>query len=190
MGEVIYDIRFIKLDENQYIPIIQHGNGNNYDIDYKTGQKIYEKLWNVFNIPHVERYVFTSDELIKMALKYKQLYDVKGNIITPKRFQEMYEEAIRKAEPIEYYAGCGNAFVVSDMTEYIYNDGEVKTWEPKTTKELLEIIEHNKGRHLKLGFKGEKIIEPAEEIKVDPEERKVQSFICSIISKYLLVDKE
>ena len=70
-SEIYYDRAFIKIGEEQFIPVANHGSSNTFDFDLR-GREIPEKHWSVLNYPHWDKFVFTVAELQEVTAVYEE----------------------------------------------------------------------------------------------------------------------
>lgn len=170
--EIYYDKRFIKVGEDKYIPIFQHGSNNSFEIS-PSGREIPEKDWSILNYPHKDKYLFTMDEIIKLGEYHKEhcengrtYHKTRYKTMTPEEVYKMFINGAKNAKPLEFYIDLGNTFKVYDITDYLLNDeGEILFYYPKNTEELVEIIEEKKGRRLSMGFLERNLILPKRQIR-------------------------
>lgn len=157
--EIFYDKRFLKVGEGKYIPIVQTGSNNTWEYNW-SGREIPEKNWNCISYPFSGRYVFSEAEVMEIAESSKKFDNAKsrGKFFSEDEFVRMYKNGIRGAKPLEFYIELGNTFEVRDRTDY----RDVKCKYPKTTEEMLGMIEElkEKGASIGLGFSSRNLYLP------------------------------
>lgn len=123
-NEIIYDRLFIKLKNNTYIPIIQHGSSNCWDYDFFTKREIPEKHW--WNINHIYNHntqettyrdFWTKEQLEELAdeWKTKELFKSRETPFTEDEFKRWFLNGTKKARTIEELKNYG-------ITLYIWVD--------------------------------------------------------------------
>ena len=159
-SEIFYDRAFIRIGEERYIPIVNHGSSNCFDFDWR-GRQIPERYWSVLNDPHKEKFVFTAKELKEVAAAYEE-----GNMSNRggymKSHYRCFEEGefgrwilggMRLAHTVEEYTACGNTVVVIECKEPLWTKTTVDT-----TEQLLEKLEELKGRSIMVSFSDDRHI--------------------------------
>lgn len=157
--EIYYDKRFLLIDDDKYIPIIQHGSNNCWEPTY-TGRDIPEKNWNVANYPFNDRYIFSKEEIIEMGEKSVgcDMAKSRGRFMTEDEIRKFYINGYKGAKSLEYYLELGNTFQVVEGT----NRDDMIWHKPKTTDELVELIERlvGEGKRISMGFTQRKLYLP------------------------------
>lgn len=159
-SEIFYDRAFIRIGEERYIPIVNHGSSNCFDFDWR-GRQIPEKYWSVLNYPHKEKIVFTAEELQEVAAAYEERnMNNRGGYM--KSHYRCFEEGefgrwilggVRSAHTVEEYTACGNTVVVIECKEPRWTKITVDT-----TEQLLEKLEELKGRSIMVSFSDDRQI--------------------------------
>lgn len=103
--------------------------------------------------------------------KNKDLYKNIKDKMSEKEIVNMFEDGISSAETVETIIEYGNTFYIRDMTDYVNDEGDIKEWQPKTTKDIIKILEKYKDRHLTVGFAERDIILPYKEIEVNKKSK-------------------
>ena len=169
--EIFYDKRFIKLEDDMVIPIMQHGSNNCWDIS-GSGRDIPEKSWSVVNYPFNDKYIFTKEEIALMGKENSKcdMFKARGNPMTNDEVERFYINGYRAAKTLEFYLELGNHFEFRDITDW----DNIIRYNPKTTEELKELIEErsSEGKRLNMGFTNRNFIVPKRN-KIIREKRKI-----------------
>lgn len=109
-NEIIYDRLFIKLKNDTYIPIIQHGSSNCWEYDFFTKREIPEKHWwninHMYN-PNTQKTTYqdfwTKEQLEELAdeWKTKELFKSRETPFTEDEFKRWFLNGTKKARTIE-----------------------------------------------------------------------------------------
>ena len=127
-SEIYYNKAFIKVDENQYLPMIQSGSSNCWEYN-AFGRAIPEKKWYLANFPHKNKYIFTKEEIFEIAKKLEQyssessaMKKTRNKIFEKEEFGKWFKAGIKSAKTIDDYISFGNEFTLS-----YFNDENKKT---------------------------------------------------------------
>lgn len=127
--DIVYDRRFIKVD-NLYIPMIQIGSNNTFEIS-ASGRKIPEKYWMklVYDIYTKNKCLLTAEEILKIAkdLDDGELYKSRYRSFQKGEFVKYIMAGVKNAKPLEVYVKWGNQLILQIGDDIKY---------PKTTDEL------------------------------------------------------
>lgn len=136
--EIFYERVFIKIGENQFIPMVQHGGKNSFYC--LNGKWIPEKIWS--NLEHENKLVFAKEEigqLVRAFVKYEP-FKTKHTAFTAEEAFQWFKDGINTAKPLESYINDQVAFVVIEL-EYRVKQKYSKVHPVKSTKELLSKLE-------------------------------------------------
>lgn len=112
--EIVYDKKFIKVGEDQYIPMYMHGSSN---CTMFVGRKeIYERYWDTL-FGKRKKVIFTQNELLEIAKSY----------INPDSYCEWFRMGSRGGKMIEkeqifsfINSGCKNAHTLEEFVKAGY----------------------------------------------------------------------
>ena len=153
-SEIYYDRAFIKIGEEQFIPVANHGSSNTFDFDLR-GREIPEKHWSVLNYPHWDKFIFTVVELQEVAAAYEEANTSNRGGIRKSR-NRAFEEGefgrwilggMRSAHTVEEYTSYGNTVIIIEYEGLRWKKSPVAT-----TAQLLERLEELKGKSITVSF--------------------------------------
>lgn len=138
---IFYDRRFIKIPDHGYIPMVQMGDNNVFEISGYRGREIPEKTWFVLNTLTTKQIIFSESEIMQMASHLEE--DVEhGNIaktrytfFKPGEITKWFKSGIKNARTLEEYISWGNT-----LTLEVYIEEKRHLFYPTTTEELLNEI--------------------------------------------------
>ena len=184
-SEIFYDKAFIRVGE-KYIPIVNHGSSNCFDID-RRGREIPEKRWSVLNYPHTGRMLFTAEEMQEIASIYEEA-NMNNRGGTRKSRNRTFEEGefgrwilagMKSAHTVEDYRKHGNAVIVVDYDHEYWQRHYVAT-----TEELLDKIDELSGHSITVSFRNNRhVIHP-------PMRRKRTPFDFGTLSEFYVLRAE
>ena len=142
-SEIYYRKAFVKISDDQFLPIIQSGSSNCFECSY-TGRQLAEKNWYLANYPHKDKYIFTKKEINDIAKTLEKISVESGGGVKKTRntpfaegeFEKWFNAGIKTARTLEEYISYGNRLSVNDTTDY----RQYKRFFVTTTQELLEMI--------------------------------------------------
>jgi hypothetical protein len=135
--EIFYDRRFILLDGDKYIPIVQHGSNNCWEKNWR-GQDIPAKNWSVSNYPKHDQFIFNPQEIRELAKIQGKFENFKSRhrSFAPGEYERWFVNGMKNAKPLEFYLEYGNTLRIVEHKKY----PDANYYYPKTEKELLEMI--------------------------------------------------
>lgn len=151
-SQIYYDRGFILVGD-KYIPIVNSGSNNCYEISW-LGREIPEKNWSVLNNPDRQKMLFTVQEIHDIAKWYEQIsMENRGGIRKSRNrsfeegeFERWILGGMRLAHTVEEYRSYGNTVVV------IVYDADYRQYPVFTTEELLEKMQELAGHSIGVGF--------------------------------------
>ena len=153
--DIIYDRRFIKINEDCFIPVIQHGCSNCWEYNIFTRREIPEKNW--FNIS--KKIYCSKKELETIAVQYDAngCYKTRNTPFKHGEFSHWFLNGIQSAKTIEEYAHYGIQTIASVET-HTNPEGKLvyEVTHISSNKQLGPSIQYLKDKLLKLGIDPEK----------------------------------
>lgn len=146
--EIYYNKAFIKVGENQYIPLVQHGSNNCWE--FSGRREVPEKNWDVLNYTKADRCVFSAVEIQELGQVYDECepFKSRNKRFADGEFERWFVAGIKSARTLEEFISHGNSFYINDYTDW----ANQKMYEIRTTEELLSKLSELKGKKLKLAF--------------------------------------
>lgn len=150
-SEIYYKRAYIKVGE-KFIPLVQHGSSNTFEISYsRNGRKleIAERNWGTLWWKDRSKMLHTVEEIRQMAddlaeiAKGGGVWKARNNAFTPDEILKWVVNGMKSACTVEEYIEAGNTLFLLD-----YSREEQSEWEKhyfSTEKELLELLETLKG---------------------------------------------
>ncbi|MGH2331773.1 hypothetical protein [Thermoanaerobacter mathranii] len=138
---IFYDRRFIKIPGHGYIPMVQMGNSNVFEISPYSGKEIPEKTWFVLNTLGTNQVIFSENEIMQMAAdlekdaEYGNIAKTRYTFFKPGEITRWFRSGIKNAKTLEDYVSWGNKLEVEVRT-----DKDYQLFYPTTTEELLNEI--------------------------------------------------
>ena len=188
--EIYYKRAFIKVGE-KYIPVLQYGSNNCFDVIYTSrgARDIPEKNWG--NWRHMKEgkspIVCTRQEITLLAAgfakpnSYGELpFKARGTHFKSElEAMHWFDNGVKTARTVEEYSELGNTVHVR---VYVGN-GESKTYPVKTSAELLSMLEVMKNDNPWVGFSSRELILP-KPTRVTRPKKEVESFWTVYVEGY------
>jgi len=203
---IIYNKAFIKI-QDKYIPIIQYGDNNCYDISNR-GKDIPAKNWDVWNYTIDGRMkdtiLFNRDEITEIATSFgtpnsygEYLHRTRNTCF--KSFMEgmrWFDNGVKYAKTIEEYEKDGNTiyFRVTDFKKP-YGETLVFNCFINSESQLLELLEQYKSDkkndyYVSIGFQDRELYKPRKRRAFKEKKRVESSYAIKIDSEYYFVSKK
>lgn len=143
--EIYYDRAFIRVND-LYIPLVNQGSNNCWEINYFSRRQIPEKNWQVLNWQDRSRLLYTKDEVREIAKDLETISQESGTCFKsrnrhfePGEFERWILCGLKSAFTVEEYVAARNKPEIHD-----YSDNKIENWKTypfSTTQELLDMIE-------------------------------------------------
>jgi len=151
--EIFYKRAFIKVGDDAYIPVVQHGSNNCSEFNH-LGREVSEKHWDCLNYPNKGKFIFTAEELKAWAKVYDAYGEHHKSRHTCFKEGEMARwlvNGMKSALSLEVYIQCGNMLCVTNWSNW----DDQQHYYPCTTEGLLNVIDSHKGvNELSFHFSG------------------------------------
>lgn len=152
-SEIYYDRAFIRV-EDRFIPVVNQGSSNCFEISF-NGQEIPEKAWWCVNYPFKDRQIFTAEEIRYIAEMHDEISRRDPGLMRKSRnrcfeageFFRWFVGGMKSAHTVEEYTEYGNTVLVLDCS--------VDPWRKipvGTTEELLQTVEALSGKSISVSF--------------------------------------
>ena len=171
--EIIYDKGFVKLPENNFIPLIMAGSNNCYEVNW-NGREVRSRNWWAFTHILEGKLFGTLDEMLanceqdrnEQQQRWQDYTDdsfgsfaslsINGSFITYGQYKGIFKSGVAKAITVEeYYAENISVMVrslVYDQEKFKETGLEEVFFRAESSEELYEFLKNNAFRYKRAGY--------------------------------------